>query len=59
MTEGEAMRLMGAWLERKKWQAKLDAVTLLNELNTALGGDKQSTGQMSDAALRALGFKVE
>lgn len=50
--------LLEPWLERKKWEAKLQAITLLNELNDALSGDKKSGGQASLASLQAMGFKV-
>ena len=50
--------LLESWLERKKWEARLQAITLLNELNDALGGDKKSGGQASLSSLQAMGFKV-
>jgi hypothetical protein len=47
-----------SWIERKRWEADLSAVKLLNRLGEALGG-KKSNEQMSIASLQALGFKVE
>jgi len=54
LSESQVQKLMLAYLERKKFEARI----LVGTLGEAMGGKKKDEGQMPLAALAALGFGI-